>query len=258
MTQRNDLVRQVTVLVVAVAAVIAATIGSGAFGGTPIAEAADGALSASSTPVAPGGPAFAIWSVIYLGLLVCAVWQALPAQRTNPRVRSIGWLMAASMVGNAAWILVVQAGWLTVSVVVIVGLLMVLVVILERLLDSPPASRWEAVVVDGTFGLYLGWVTIATIANITAALSAADVGDLGLGGTGWSVVLLVAAATIGVAFAVHTRGWFSVNLALGWGLAWVAVARWQGPLENSTVAACAAVAAVITLAAPAAVRLTRR
>lgn len=245
-------------LVVAVAAIIAAAVGSGAFGGTPIAEAADGALSASSTPVAPAGPAFAIWSVIYLGLFACAVWQVLPAQRDNPRLRSIGWLMAVSLVANAAWILVVQAGWLTVSVVVIVGLLVVLVVILERLLAPPPASRWEAIVVDGTFGLYLGWVTIATIANITATLSAADVGDLGLGATGWSVVLLVAAAAIGIAFAVHTRGRFSVNLALGWGLAWVAVGRWQGPLEDSTVAVCAAVAAVITLAAPVAVRLARR
>lgn len=258
MRPHNDVLRQISVLVVAIVAIVAATIGSGAFGGTPIAEAADGALSASSTPVAPDGPAFAIWSLIYLGLLVAAVWQVLPAQRTNPRLRSTGWLMAASLVGNAAWIFVVQAGWLAVSVVVIVALLVVLVVILERLLASPPASRWEALVLDGTFGIYLGWVTIATIANITAALDAADIGELGLGATGWSLVLLAAAAVIGVAFAVHTRGRFSVNLALGWGLAWVAVARWQGPLENSTVAVAAAVAAVITIVAPAVVRLPRR
>src|SRR5699024_9254852 len=50
----------------AAAALVAAFIGSGALGGTPIAEAAGGVLSADATPVAPAGSAFSIWSVIYL------------------------------------------------------------------------------------------------------------------------------------------------------------------------------------------------
>ncbi|MET0842976.1 MAG: tryptophan-rich sensory protein, partial [Mycetocola sp.] len=63
----NDRLRQVVVLVSALLAIAGSFVGSGAAGGTPIAEASGGALSADATPVAPAGPAFAIWTVIYLG-----------------------------------------------------------------------------------------------------------------------------------------------------------------------------------------------
>jgi hypothetical protein len=240
----SDVTRQVGVLALAVLATAGATVGSGAFGGTPIAEAADGALSSSATPVAPGTPAFAIWSVIYAGLLAYAVWQALPAQRQDPRQRRTGWLAALSMLLNAAWIGVVQAGALWLSVLVIAALLVVLVRIV--LASRPPRSWVESLLVDGTFGAYLGWVTIATIANVTAALAASGVGELGLGATGWSVVLLAAAAVVGVGYARFT-GRLSIALALAWGLAWVAVARSTGEPRDGAVAATAAVAAVVTL-----------
>lgn len=255
--QRSDVVRQAGVLVLAVLATAGATVGSGALGGTPIDQAADGALSATATPVAPGAPAFSIWSVIYTGLLAYAVWQALPARRTDPRQRRTGWLAALSMLLNAAWIGVVQAGGLWPSVLVIVALLAVLVAILRVCLAVPPRTRVEAVLVDGTFGLYLGWVTVATIANVTAALVASDVGPLGLGATGWSVVLMGGAGALGVAYARCTGGRLAVALALAWGLAWVAVARSTGEPRDGAVALAAALAAGLTLGAAVVVRVAR-
>jgi hypothetical protein len=255
--RRSDVIRQAGVLVLAVLATLGAMLGSGAFGGTPIAEAADGALSASATPVAPGSPAFSIWSVIYTGLLAYAGWQALPGRRADPRQRRLGWLAAASMLLNAAWIGVVQLGALWLSVAVIVALLVVLVRILLICLAVPARTRLEALLVDGTFGLYLGWVTIATIANTAAAVTQSDVGELGLGPTGWSVVLLVAAAVIGVAYAVRTGGRIAIALALAWGLAWVAVARWTDEPRDDVVAVTAALASTVTLGSAVAVRLRR-
>jgi hypothetical protein len=254
----RDLTRQVSVLILAVVAIFGAAWGAGAFGGTPTSEAADGALSASATPVAPGTTAFSIWSVIYLGLIAYAVWQALPAQRESARQRSMGWLAAVSMLLNAGWLLVVQAGSVWASVVVMAALLTTLVMILERMRATPSSSLVENVLVDGTFGLYLGWVTVAAIANVTAALKTAEPGDLGLGATGWSVVLLVVAAVIAVGFAVHTGGRLAINLAMAWGLAWIAVARWEGPLEDSTVAPVAAAAAAVALLSAVVVRLRHR
>ena len=252
---RTDLGRQVGVLVLSVVATVVAFLGSGAFGGTPIAEAAGGALSATATPVAPGSPAFSIWSVIYTGLLAYAVWQVLPAKREDPRQRRMGWLAAGSMLLNAAWILVVQAGVLWLSVVVIVALLVVLVMILRICVAVPRRSLLEALVVDGTFGLYLGWVTIATIANTAAALSASDVGPLGLGERLWSVILLMTAAMIGLAFALQTGGRIAFALALAWGLAWVAIARVTGEPRYPSVATAAAAAAVATLGSAVVVRV---
>ncbi|WP_416063326.1 tryptophan-rich sensory protein [Rhodococcus indonesiensis] len=231
------------VAVSAIAAVALSFLGSGAVVGTPISEVADGALSADTTAVAPGGPAFAIWSVIYAGLLALAVWQALPAHHADPRQRALGWWIAASMLLNAAWILVVQLELLALSVAVIVALLAVLVRIFLGLTRTAPSSRVEAVVVDGTMFLYLGWVAVATVANTAAALRAADVDPFSLGADIWAVIVLVAVAAVSVLLAVAGHGRLAVAGAMAWGLVWIAVARSGDTGFTSTPAAVTAGAA---------------
>lgn len=233
----------------AVVAVAAAVIGSGAWGGTPISEAAGGALAADATFLAPSGTAFAIWSLLYAGFLVSAVWQLLPAQRENPRLRQVGWLIALSLLLNAGWISTVQAGWVGASVAVIVVLLATLAVIFARCLRSRPADRVERVLVDGVMGLYLGWIVVAVLANIAAALSAADVADLGFGAQAWAVLILAVAALVGTALAVFGGGRVAVGAAIVWGLVWIAVARLYGAPESSIVAGAAAVAALVVATA---------
>ena len=100
-------------------------------------DAAGGALAADATLVAPGTGAFAIWTLIYLGLLAYAVWQFLPAQRTAARHRRLGYPIAASLLLNGAWILSVQFDRLGLSVPIIVALLVVLVVAFRTCLALP-------------------------------------------------------------------------------------------------------------------------
>ncbi len=259
----GDRVRQVTVLLGAVVAIAGAAVGSGAFGGQPIAEAAGGALSATATPLAPDTPAFRIWSLIYLGLAVLAVVQALPRYGADPRLRAVSWWVLASMLLNALWIGVVQAGSVGGSVLVIGALVAVLAVVLVRLVRLPHTAALPSVVTDTTIGLYLGWVSVATLANTAAFLSVAGVGGLGLGATGWSVVVLAAGAALAVAYALFGRRRPTVvvplGLAMAWGLAWIGVGRTDGPLVDTTVATAAFVAAgVALLAPPAAALLARR
>ncbi|MEZ7238629.1 tryptophan-rich sensory protein [Rhodococcus sp. GXMU-t2271] len=236
----SDRLRVAGVAGSAIAAVALSFLGSGAVVGTPISEVADGALSADATAVAPGGPAFAIWSVIYAGLLALAVWQALPAHHADPRQRALGWWIAASMLLNAAWILVVQLELLALSVAVIVALLAVLVRIFLGLTRTAPSSRVEAVVVDGTMFLYLGWVAVATVANTAAALRAADVDPFSLGADIWAVIVLVAVAAVSVLLAVAGHGRLAVAGAMAWGLVWIAVARSGDTGFTSTPAAVTA------------------
>lgn len=249
----SDRVRQVVVLVGALVAAGTAAFGAGAFGGTAVQDASGGALSAEATPVAPDNPAFRIWSVIYLGLFAFAVYQVLPRHAASPRLRATAWWVLASMVLNAAWIGVVQAGWVPVSVVVIAALLAVNAVAVVRLVRLRPESTAQAVVLDGTLGLYTGWVSVATLANVAAALADAGAGELGLGATGWSVVLVAAAAVLSVAWARFTAGRralaLGIGLAMSWGLAWIAVARFQGPLVDTTVAWAAVAASAVALVA---------
>lgn len=84
-SRASDITRQVAVISAAVFMIIAALVGTGFFGGTPIAELQDGKLSAEYSYLAPAQQAFSIWSVIYVGLFAYTIWQALPGQRANPR-----------------------------------------------------------------------------------------------------------------------------------------------------------------------------
>lgn len=248
-------IRPWVVLIALPVTLAAAALGSGAFGGQEVQSSSSGALSADATPLAPASTAFSIWSVIYLGLAAYAIWQVLPKQRNDPRQRSISWLATASLVLNATWILCAQAGLLPLTVVVIVLLLGVLAAIFALLRRTEPRSTLEALLVDGTFGLYLGWVSVATVANIAAALAAA----------GWrpepfeplAIVVLAAVAAVGVAIALRGRGTIAPTLAILWGLSWIGIGRLYDQPASATVALAAAIACVVIGAATVIARLRR-
>lgn len=243
--EHRDALRQGTVLASAVLGIVGAFIGSGAAGGTPMPEVSGGALAADATLIAPGGPAFAIWTPIYAGLLAYAVWQLFPAQKTDARQRRLGYPIALSLLLNAAWILSVQFDLLLLSVPVIVLLLVVLVWTMHGMLDTRAKNRLELVLVDATMGLYLGWVCVATAANVAAVLVAAGFTGFGLSPDAWAVGVIAVAGLVGVFLALYDRGRWAPTLALGWGLAWVAVAR----LGGEPVSVPAGIAAVVCVAA---------
>ena len=228
-----------------VAAIVVASIGSGAMGGTPVAEAAGGALSADATPIAPAGPAFGIWTVIYAGLAAYALWQLTPGARRSPRQAAVRPWALASVVLNAVWIWTVQLDAVWASVLVIVALLAVLIRIMFILGAPRTGGAVELVVTDGTFGLYLGWVTVATLANTFAWLT--SIGFEPLTSVSAGIAGIVVATGIGVATALFSRGRVAPALATSWGLAWVAAGRSEGRFESSVLVWTAAVAAAVVL-----------
>ncbi|QGU07415.1 hypothetical protein COCCU_07405 [Corynebacterium occultum] len=243
------------VLIGVAVAIVAAFLGSGAIVGTPINQAAGGALSADSTPLAPAGPAFRIWSVIYLGLAGYAFWQLSGTARRSAREHSLRPWALLSVLLNAAWIWMVQLGLLFASVVVIVLLLAVLIKIMY-LLGAPRTAGWvELILTDGTFGLYFGWVLVATFANIWAWLAALEVDlfrQVSLG-----VVGIIVAGVLGILIAVLDGGRVAPALATAWGLGWIAVARTEGQYEAAVLTWSAAAAALLILLATAAARFRR-
>lgn len=249
-----DRVRQIVVSVSEVSSLLGPLIGFGLIG-SDVSNTSGGDLASNATLVAPGGPAFSIWSVIYLGLFVYTIWQWLPSRTVDARARATGWLVAASMLLNALWLVVTQEGLIWLSVGVIIGLLAVLVALVVRLTRVPARQGFaEALIVDGTFGLYLGWVSVATAANIAAALASSGVATTGTGSE-WAVaalVLLLAGSLTLLQFRVGGR--WAVAAAASWGLAWITVARISDEPASIIVATAAAVAAVLILAVTAVIR----
>jgi len=256
----RDILRQVAVISAVVFMVIAAMVGTGLLGGTNVRDVQGGALDADATVLAPGQSAFSIWSVIYLLMFGYAVWQALPGQRARTRQRRAGWWVALTAVLNGAWLLAAQFTTLPVTVLAIVLLLAALGLTIRVLTVYRTESFADRVLLDGTVGLHLGWVTLATVANVTAWL-AADVAppmDEAAQAT-WGVIVLVVVAVIGVLVAVGTRGArIAPPVAMAWGLVWIGIARLTGEPYAPAVAVAAFVAAVIVLVAPFAVTGMRR
>lgn len=246
-TEKSDRVRRIVVALTVAGSLVAALFGSGLFGGPGIADAAGGTFAADATVLAPAGFAFAIWSVIYLGLLAYALWQFAPAQAAKPRHRAVGYGVAASALLNAVWIVCVLAWRIAESFVIIVILLGVLLVTFVRACRRPRrGTAAEAVLIDGVIGLYLGWVTVAAAANLAAWLA-----DMGI--AAWAqapgvpgTITLVGAGIIAVLTAWRSGRW-APGAATAWGLSWIAVGRWAGGPEAPVVATTAVVLAIIVL-----------
>lgn len=239
---RADRRRQLWVTASFVLGVVGVLFGIGVLG-TRVEESQGGDLAADATLLAPAQPAFSIWTLVYLGLTAYTIYQWLPAQATDRRHRDIGWLAGVSLLLNAAWLLVTQQGWIWVSVGVILVLAGVLVRLVFRLHVTPSYGVAEAVCVDVTFGLYLGWVLAAAGANIGAALASSDATP----NRATALVLIAVVTVVGGALLRLFSGRLSIAVALAWGLFWIAFGRLAGQPADAVVGTVAALCAVLVL-----------
>lgn len=178
------------------------------------------------TLFAPIGFTFAIWGVIYLLLGVYTVVQLVA---DNTVMRAITpWFIASSLL-NGAWIVAWHYEVLWLSAVIIVGLLWTLI----RINQHTTATRTtvgSTLAIRVPFAIYFGWVTVATVANISALLVQAGFGDgLGLSPEGWTIAILVVAAIIGsVTALVNSSPTYA--LVLVWAF-WGILSRHLAPTE---------------------------
>jgi translocator protein len=249
----RDTLRQVLV-VIAVAATI---VVNGLANALPINGHQTGAIS-NMFPVyfVPAGYVFAIWGLIYIGLIAYAVYQALPAQRANPRLRSIGALFLLASVANIAWIFLWHYLQFPLTMVAMLVLLVSLIGIYLRLdigrSNPPPGERW---LVHLTFSIYLGWITVATIANATDLLNYWQWHGFGISDQVWLAIMLAVALAV-AALVAFTRRDVAYLLVLAWAFAGIAVKQSAAPAV--TTAAWVATAIVLILAAYSGIQTARK
>lgn len=248
----HDAGRRGWLIACAVIGVVGVAIGVGVLGPS-VGDNSSATVAVVETMIAPAGPAFSIWTVIYLALLCYVVFHSLPSRSSDARMRSTGWLAGVSLLLNALWILVAQlspspALGLWGSLVVISALLAVCGVIMVRLTDQPARSLRESVVVDGPFGMYLGWVSVATCANATATFvgSGLTLGSPGTEVAAMAVLLVVVCVAAVLLWRIGAR--VTVAGAMGWGLAWIAIGRLTDSPLSIPVAVAAAIAALAVVA----------
>lgn len=153
--------------------------------------------------ISPADYAFAIWAVIYLGLIAFTIYQALPAQKSNPRLQRIGYWYVLSCTGNIAWEFI----WLNQHIILsVVPMLMLLIanlaIYIRADINRTKISRIERWCVNMPFSIYLGWITVASIVNITVAFEALHWNGLGISPTVWTMILLVTGTAIAIFIGV--------------------------------------------------------
>ena len=147
----------------------------------------------------PAGYTFSIWSLIYLALLGFIIYQALPTQRNNALIGKIGWGFVVSSVANIAWLIAWHYGYYVLSVAIMVSLLVTLIVIYRRLQigkPDPNLSLADKLLVQFPFSIYLGWITVATIANIASVTNYLGWSGFGIAEPTWSAIMMGAAVGI--------------------------------------------------------------
>ncbi len=182
----------------------------------------------------PAGYVFSIWGLIYLALIAFAVYTVTPRGRADQRIDAIAWWFMAANLFNTAWILLWHYLQFTLTLIPIFGLLFSLAAIYLTLRVGKSGRPWlEKLLVEVPFGIYLGWATVAVVANVTQVLYSIGWQGGPLSEAVWAVVMLAIAAVLG-ALMIFLRKEVAYPLVLTWAFVGIWVKQGQTPLVAVT------------------------
>jgi hypothetical protein len=166
----------------------------------------------------PAGYVFSIWGIIYLGLGAYVIYLGRAAQRDNPMIDKIGWWFLISSIGNITWLALFLYDLVAVSTIAMFVILVSLIMIYLRLgIGRTPVSSRERWFVHIPFSIYLGWITVATVANIAAMLYVGGSVNSFLGITAdvWAVIMMLVATALAL-ILLFTRRDIAYALVVVW------------------------------------------
>lgn len=186
-----------------------------------------------------------IWPVIYLGIVGWAIYQALPANRDNPRFRAAApWLMV-NLILNGLWVWVFGMEMFVTTLPIMFALVFTGVIAYSKLeIGQTEVSTWERIL-QIPISIYLAWLTVATVANISSALISIEWGGFGLSYETWGVIMLLVGAVLSLfLYRTFYRDWVFLLVYI---YAYVGIIVRYGDVQPILIAASAG-AAVLLLA----------
>ncbi len=177
----------------------------------------------------PAGLTFSIWGLIYLLLLVFTIYQARdlfsPFKKEMPYLKDIGYLFFVSSILNASWIFAWHHLNIPLSLLIMISLLLVLMKIYLNLdIGRKKVSSEKAFLVHLPFQIYLGWITIATIANLNALLVYLGWNRYYLLEVFWTIAMIVVATVVTLAY-LKIRKDLVISLVSLWALLGIVIKR---------------------------------
>lgn len=202
----------------------------------------------------PAGLTFAIWGVIYILLIMFAAYQARDLFKKEkiemPFIKKSSYYFFLAGIANMSWIFAWHYQQVLASVIIMLVLFASLLKIYLNLdIGKEIVSRKERIFIQVPISVYLGWITVATIANITAFLVTINWDGLGISDVLWTMIVIIVALIITLLMII-TRKDVAYSLVIVWALLGIYIKR-TNPLYGlqNEVALTAAVCALIIVLA---------
>lgn len=210
----------------------------------------------------PAGLTFSIWGVIYLLLGIFVVYSlifsARKAEPSNSFTDKVGVLFAVTCVANIGWIFSWQYRILPLSLICMVILLVSLIAIYNRLnIGRSGAASSEKYLVHLPMSIYLGWISIATIANVTALLVYYKWDRFGIDEQIWTVIVIAIGILLGVV-ALFYRGDIFYALVVDWAVLGILLKRMAVDPSRTQGVIIASIAGICVLTLSVIVQIVRR
>jgi hypothetical protein len=183
----------------------------------------------------PAGYAFSIWGIIYLLLLGFVIYQGLglfSKAKDNVLAAQVGWWFVISCIANSMWLF----AWLHEELWLSVLIMLVLLFSLAKIVLRTNMERWNApfktiLFLWWPFCIYIGWISVALIANMSAYLTKVGWDGFGLSEVFWTITMIVIAGILNL-FVTWNRNMREFALVGVWALGAIAVANWK---ENEDI-----------------------
>jgi hypothetical protein len=181
----------------------------------------------SDVLIIPANYAFAIWGLIYLGLISLAIYMVLPRSQTLPRLKQMGYYLVVSSISQIIWVFLFQFQLFALSVIAMAGILVPLIVLYLRwdinLTTLPSTQKW---LINYPISIYLAWISIATIVNVASALDAADWSSWGINPQVWTAIMMAVGTIIAITVTWQRRDKIFGSVFV-WALLAIAVRQWE-------------------------------
>jgi hypothetical protein len=195
----------------------------------------------------PAGYAFSIWGLIYIGLIAFAIHQSkglFSAKPTPEVVSKIGWSFVISCIANSLWVIAWLYNYTGTSVVIMCVLLVSLLGIVRATRMELDLITFKQIALESwPFAIYVGWISVALIANVAAYLTKIGWDGFGLSDVAWTIIMIGAAVAVCLLLIWKRNMRESASVGI-WALIAIAVANWN---ENQTVVYASLIAAAVIL-----------
>jgi hypothetical protein len=179
--------------------------------------------------ITPANYAFAIWGLIYLGLIAYGIYQFRPARQGDPIIRRVDSLLIIACIAQIVWVYLFTSRLFWLSVVAMLAILIPLIGAYLKLgIGKERASRERKWLAHVPFSIYLGWISVATIVNIASALYISAWDGWGISAEGWTAIMLVVGGGIAAIVAIQ-RADIAFTLVFIWAYVAIAIRQWDSP-----------------------------